>query len=174
MADKDRRSYVRLLHTSRTVDFSVEGDRVYLGFIENKCEGGVFIKTGGRFSEGQDISMTFETPKIGIEKRTGKIVRVTPDGIGVKFTEERGCVRRPTTRNVEFSVEEGDHVYLGLIEDKSDSGVFIETGGRFPEGQDISMTIESPKFGSRKRTGKIVRVTPLGIGVKFNYPGYTR
>ncbi len=75
--------------------------------------------------------------------------------------------------NVEFSVD-GGGVYMGLIEDKSDNGVFIVTGGRFYEGQDISMTIESPKFESEKRTGKIVRVTSHGIGVKFNHPGDTR
>ena len=86
---------------------------------------------------------------------------------------EREYVRHLTSMNVEFSVEEG-RVYLGLIEDKSDNGVFIETGGRFYEGQDISMTIESPKFEGEKRTGKIVRITPNGIGVKFNYPGYTK
>ncbi len=60
---------------------------------------------------------------------------------------------------------------MGVIED---NGVFIETGGRFSEGRDISMTIESPQFGSEKRTGKIVRVTSLGIGVKFTQAGYTR
>ncbi len=87
--------------------------------------------------------------------------------------DRRGYVRLATSRNVEFSVD-GGRIYMGLIEDKSDNGVFIETGGRFSEGRDISMTIESLNFDNEKRTGKIVRVAPHGIGVKFNYPGYTR
>jgi hypothetical protein len=87
--------------------------------------------------------------------------------------DRRAFVRLATSRNVEFSVE-GGRVYLGSIKDKSDNGVFIETSGRFSEGQYISMAIESPKFGSEERTGKIVRVTPLGIGVKFTRSGYTR
>ena len=85
MTDKNKRDYIRL-PSSRSVDFSVEGGRVYLGSIENNCDGGVFIETRGRFSEGQNISMTIESPKFVSEKRTGRIVRVTERGIGVKFS----------------------------------------------------------------------------------------
>ncbi len=87
--------------------------------------------------------------------------------------DRREYVRFPTLRNVNFNVG-GGRVYLGLIKNKSDGGAFIETGECFSEGQNISMTIESPKFESEKRTGKIVRVTSHGIGVKFNHPGDTR
>ena len=83
MADRDRREHIRIF-TSRGVEFVVRG-RLYQGSIENYCEGGVFIKTEDRFSEGEDISMTIESPKFGSEKRTGKIVRITPEGIGVEF-----------------------------------------------------------------------------------------
>ena len=89
--------------------------------------------------------------------------------------EKRDCVRLSGPRVVDFVVR--GRVYRGSIENNSDCGVFIKTKGRFSdryEGRDISMTIEAPKFGSEKRTGKITRVTPEGIGVKFNYPGYTR
>ncbi len=87
--------------------------------------------------------------------------------------EKRDCVRLSIQRVVDFTVK--NRVYRGSIENNSDCGVFIKTKkGRFSEGQDISMTIESPKFGSEERTGKIVRITPHGIGVEFNYPGYTR
>ena len=85
---------------------------------------------------------------------------------------KRGCVRLPTSKRVEFRAR--GTVYLGTIENNCDGGVFIETTGRFSEGQDISMIIDSPKFESEKRSGRIVRVTSRGIGVKFNYPGYTR
>ncbi len=86
---------------------------------------------------------------------------------------EREYVRRLTSMSVEFSVD-GGRVYMGLIEDKSDKGVFIETTEHFSKGQYIFMTIESPRPEGEERTGRIVRVTPHGIGVKFNYPGYTR
>ena len=80
MAATDRRECVRLSFP-RVVDFTVKG-RLYQGSIENNCDSGVFIKTEGRFSERQDISMTIESPG---EKRTGKIARVAPHGIGVEF-----------------------------------------------------------------------------------------
>ncbi len=86
--------------------------------------------------------------------------------------DRREHIRISTSRGVNFVV--GGRPYEGLSENKSHGGLFIKTDGRFSEGQDISMTIESPKFGSEKRTGKIARVTPEGIGVEFNYPGYTR
>ncbi len=86
--------------------------------------------------------------------------------------DRREHVRISTSRGVDFVVR--GHLYRGLIENKSHGGIFIKTEGRFSEGQDISMTIESPNFESEKRTGKIARVTLEGIGVKFNYPGYTR
>ncbi len=89
--------------------------------------------------------------------------------------EKRECVRLSISRGVDFSVK--GRAYRGSIENNSDCGVFIKTKRRFSdryEGLAISMTIESPKFGSEERTGKITRVTPEGIGVEFNYPGYTR
>ncbi len=61
------------------VDFSVQG-RFYDGVIKNISKGGVFIKTSGTFSVGQDISFYF-----GKENMDGTIVWVHPQGIGVKF-----------------------------------------------------------------------------------------
>jgi Tfp pilus assembly protein PilZ len=85
---------------------------------------------------------------------------------------KRAFTRLRTSKRVEIRARGA--IYLGTIEDNCDGGVFIETTGRFSEGQDISMTIESPKSESEKRTSRIVRVTHNGIGVKFNYHGYTR
>jgi len=84
MAAKDKRKRVRHAD-SKIVDFVV-GRRSHRGSTINMSGDGVFIKTEGRFSEGQDISIVFESARF--EKRgreTGKIVRVTPEGIGVKF-----------------------------------------------------------------------------------------
>ncbi len=83
MTAKDKRERVRI-SISRGADFAVK-DRVYRSSIENTSSSGVFIKTEERFSEGQDISMTIESPKFEDEKRTGKIARVAPHGIGVEF-----------------------------------------------------------------------------------------
>jgi len=80
MTAKDKRERVRI-SIPRVVDFAVKG-RAYRSSIENTSGSGVFIKTEGRFSEGQDISMTIESPG---EKRTGKIARIAHHGIGVEF-----------------------------------------------------------------------------------------
>jgi hypothetical protein len=85
LSSKDKREHIRL-STSRNVDFGVKG-HAHLGSIKNRSNGGVFIKTTAHFSEGEAISMTIESPSFENEKRTGRIVRVTPDGIGVKFTQ---------------------------------------------------------------------------------------
>ncbi len=92
-----------------------------------------------------------------------------------RLRERREHIRIITSKGVDFVVR--GRLYRGLIENKSHGGVFIKTEGRFSdryEGQGISMAIESPQFGSEKRTGKIVRITPEGIGVEFSHPGYTR
>ena len=83
--------------------------------------------------------------------------------------DRREGARRSTQKAVDFSVM--GRVYRGSIESTSVSGVFITTEERFSEGQDIIMITEYP---GEKRTGKIVRVTPHGIGVKFDQPGYER
>ena len=52
-------------------------------------DSGVFIKTSRTFSEGQTILMTFMSPDNQQPfKINGEIVRVMPDGIGVKFEIE--------------------------------------------------------------------------------------
>ncbi len=86
--------------------------------------------------------------------------------------DKRGCVRISISRGADFVVK--GLAYRSSIENYCNSGAFIKTKERFSEEQDISMTIESPKFGSEERTGRIARVTSHGIGVEFNYPGYTR
>ena len=70
------------------IDYSV-GDQYYRDFIQDMSISGVFIKSSHKFSVGQLIRMIFmsrdyEKPF----KITGEIVRVSPDGIGVKFKIE--------------------------------------------------------------------------------------
>ena len=71
-----------------TVDYTVEG-QYFQDFIQDMSNSGVFIKTSQTFSEGQTILMTFMSPDNQQPfKINGKIVRVMPDGIGVKFKIE--------------------------------------------------------------------------------------
>ena len=104
------------------------------------------------------------------ERRKSRKCLITREGGNMTAKDRRKCVRRSYQKVVDFAMR--GRVYRGSIENNSKRGVFIKTGGRFSdryEGQDISMTTEIP---GRKRTGKIARVTPCGIGVQFNYIGY--
>jgi chromosome partitioning protein len=85
---KEKRSYPR--QTPMIVADFVVDDRVYGGFIHNFSPGGVFVETRESFSLGQTITLTFMAPtdKANI-KRNGMIVRITSEGIGVKFDGER-------------------------------------------------------------------------------------
>ncbi len=83
MSLKERRRYVRV-NRLRFVEFEV-GGRTYHGTIENKGDGGVFIKTKAHFSTGQNISMTYESSIFTRKERDGKIVWISSKGVGVKF-----------------------------------------------------------------------------------------
>ena len=61
------------------------GAQRYSGYIRNESKGGVFVETRGSFLAGDDVTVVYESP-IGIDlKRSGKIVKIDLDGIGVKF-----------------------------------------------------------------------------------------
>jgi len=54
--------------------------------IQDLCTSGVFISTDRKFSIGQEVSLTFWFPESGKKMMaSGKIVRITYSGIGVKF-----------------------------------------------------------------------------------------
>jgi len=73
---------------SRVIDYNVEG-RYYRDFIENISEGGLFFKPSHTFSVGQTIQITFMSPDNQKPFRiNGEIVRVSTDGVGVKFKIE--------------------------------------------------------------------------------------
>jgi len=78
MTTKEKREHVRS-PVDIPVEFIVQG-RFYDGMIKNISKGGVFTETKGTFSVGQDISFYF-----GKENIIGTIIRVEPQGIGVKF-----------------------------------------------------------------------------------------
>ncbi len=83
MGGRDNRNYVRL-KTSRPVEFTVWGRR-YQGIIADESVGGVLIDVRGQFKEGQEIKLDYLSPQ-GIQiQKTGEIVRVTTNGIAVRF-----------------------------------------------------------------------------------------
>jgi PilZ domain-containing protein len=54
--------------------------------IQDLCTSGVFINTDRKFSIGEEISLIFHFPTSGKKlMASGKIVRATYSGIGVKF-----------------------------------------------------------------------------------------
>jgi len=67
------------------VDYSAE-DRLYKDYIQNISAGGVLIETRMPFSVGQEVSLCLPLPNYQkYIKITGEVVRISPQGIGVKF-----------------------------------------------------------------------------------------
>ncbi len=92
MTTKEKRERVRRL-VDIPIQFIVQG-RLYQGqiknmgkdgWVKNTNKGGVFIETEMSFSVGQIISMTYSSTLFGEKNRIGTIIRVEPQGIGVKF-----------------------------------------------------------------------------------------
>ena len=78
-----RKHYRKTLLT--VVDYITQGN-AYKDFIQNISPGGVFIETPMPFSVGQELSLTFALPSYQKHiKITGEVVRISPQGIGVKF-----------------------------------------------------------------------------------------
>jgi hypothetical protein len=82
MKAKERRNLARV-DISIPVEFIVQ-ERSRFGSMKNICGSGAFVDTTQSFSVGQDISMTYSNGS-GPENRTGQVVRITSQGIGVKF-----------------------------------------------------------------------------------------
>jgi Tfp pilus assembly protein PilZ len=68
------------------VEFIVEGYD-YKAWIKNISQGWILIETKELFAIGQAISMTYSSPNFGEENRVGTIIRMSEQGIGVKFRE---------------------------------------------------------------------------------------
>ena len=81
------RDDTRKLYSS-TVSFSVR-DRSYKGISKDISSGGMFIETNESFSVGEIISLTipFADKKRNI-KVPAEIMRITDEGIGVKFIKK--------------------------------------------------------------------------------------
>ncbi|UCF93935.1 MAG: PilZ domain-containing protein [Desulfobacterales bacterium] len=86
--------------------------------------------------------------------------------------EKRQNIRHYCTKPIEFFVE--NRSFLGFIKNESRGGLFIETRGPFAVGQAITVTYPTPLGPDQKRTGKIVKLSPEGIGIQFSWPGYCK
>lgn len=67
---------------------SADGDISFTDFIQDISNGGVYIRTGGSFFVGQQVSLTFSLPKVKQDTTVnGEVARVDDTGVGVKFKE---------------------------------------------------------------------------------------
>jgi Tfp pilus assembly protein PilZ len=72
------------------VDYATQG-QVYRDFIQNISDDGVFIQTAVPTYIGQELSLTFALPSHRKHiKLTGEVVRISPQGIGVRFKTAKG------------------------------------------------------------------------------------
>jgi hypothetical protein len=88
----------------------------------------------------------------------------------LKFLEDKGIKKRKHHRKpyfMEVDYATCDRAYKDFIRDISEGGIFIETTRRFSVGEEILMSLFFPNRSHRLITGKIVRITPNGIGIKF-------
>lgn len=72
---------------SMAVTYAARGE-AYEDFIQDISAGGVFIETNAHFIAGQALSITLPLP--GHQRFiqvSGVVVRVSPHGIGVKFSQ---------------------------------------------------------------------------------------
>ncbi len=75
----DRKTFLKI------VDYIV-GDRYFRDFMQDMSDTGVFIKTSQNIPLGTKILMTFMSPDNQKPfKINGEVVRVTAEGIGIKF-----------------------------------------------------------------------------------------
>lgn len=82
--------------------------------------------------------------------------------------EKRELPRRPSALVVTYS--DACRRYEDLARDISAGGLFIETRERFVVGDQIGIAFRLPDVSAPIRlSGKIVRTSPTGIGVQFDW-----
>jgi Tfp pilus assembly protein PilZ len=82
---------------------------------------------------------------------------------------KRGSSRESSFMDVVFATN--DRAFKGFIQNISNEGILIESKGTFHVGQKLTMTFALfNKKGPVKITGKIVRISAEGLGIKFSHP----
>jgi PilZ domain len=86
-----------------------------------------------------------------------------------EYEELREYPRKRLSTPVELS--KNGFTFLCLTQNMSNSGVFIQTDFSFQINQQITMILTPPKIAKDITVGgRIVRLDPKGIGVKFDEP----
>ena len=84
-----------------------------------------------------------------------------------KLKDKRKYSRKPIS--IYALCETNNRNFSGLTKDVSAGGAFIETETNLSFGEDLFMSLIHNNFETPVRTGgKITRVDPKGVGVKFN------
>ncbi len=89
----------------------------------------------------------------------------------LRIADKREHYRENVSIDVDCSVD--DVQFKDFIKNISSGGVFIKTDENFSLGQKIMISFSLPKFKFKNAItimGEVVRVSPGGIGVKFNEP----
>ena len=87
----DQREYPR--KDCRAEVMYSDNNRIVQGMIVNISAGGLYLQPDSPFTVGQEITLTFEHPFAKKQvKAVGKIVRSDQNGIGVKFSQNIGCL----------------------------------------------------------------------------------
>ena len=91
--------------------------------------------------------------------------------MGEELKEQSITIRRKHNRKPYFSVIDyvvQEDAYTDFTQNISAGGVFIGTGTQFSVGQEVSMVFPLPVSKENiKIKGEIVRISELGIGIKF-------
>jgi len=91
--EKDPRQHVRKPYNKKLL--LTCNQHTYKGLIRDISSHGAFITTDNRFALGQSVDMVIADGKIrGRTSLRGWVVRLAPDGIGVKFDRRSGKERR--------------------------------------------------------------------------------
>jgi len=103
----DPRAHIRELHRKEIL-FSTN-NRKYKGFITNISRGGAFITTKNKFALGQFIQIDIGDDQTGKAfSLKGWVVRLSPNGVGVKFDRRIRRRRRKTVdRRIRKRAEKG-------------------------------------------------------------------
>ena len=92
-SEKDPRQYTRRPYNKRLL--FTYNQRPYKGLVTDISHGGAFIETGNRFALGRPINIVIPGSKIRDDATLkGWVIRLTPDGVGVRFERRDGRERR--------------------------------------------------------------------------------
>lgn len=88
-----------------SVDYAID-DEVFTDTLENISPGGAFIRTSQPFHAGHSTSLVFTLPGMDrAVKVTGRIVRLTEDGFGVRFSDENKDILKSVYASIVNSSE---------------------------------------------------------------------